>query len=118
MRLIKIYLTKEIPAEDLEICCLTAQSLKEAIKRRDDLIVTTQTHALTSSLYKTEQDKDRDDLYDDIILINDKEQLSMRDVLSGKYSDYIREIRIAHNWEKMLYSGVFEIPKVWTYEPY
>lgn len=112
MKLIKIYLTKEIPAEDIEICCLTAQSLKEAIKRRDNLIVTTQTHALTSSLIKDDYNPD---LYDDIILINGKEQLSMKDALSGKYSDYIREIRIAHNWEKMLYSGIFEIPGVWTY---
>ena len=110
MRIIKIYLTKEIPAEDIEVCCFTANSLKEAIKRNNDYIVTTQTHAFTSCLYKSREDETH--LWDDIILINGKEQLSIKDVLSGKYQEYMREIRIAHNWEKMLYSGVFNLPGI------
>lgn len=107
-RIIKIYLTDEIPEDDLKICCFTIQSLKEALLKKQKYIVTTQTHAISSSLY--------DENDGDIIVINGKEQLSFRKVLAGEYDKYIREIRIAHNWEKMLYSGIFYIPNVFTWE--
>lgn len=113
MRIIKIYLTDDIPTEDKDICCFTAQSLKEAINRKDNYIVTTQTHAFTSWLYKDNNDSN---MYEDIILINNSQQLSIKDVLSGKYDKYLREIKTSHNWEKMLYSGIFWIPGVWTWE--
>ena len=108
-RLTKVYLTKEIPAEDIEICCFTAHSLKEAIDRGDQYIVTTQTSALgrwSDKLY------DWDSKDDNIIIINGKEQLSMRDIMSGKYEDEynMMHVRWAHNWEKLLFSGVFNIP--------
>lgn len=112
-KVIKIYLTKDIPADEILKCCFTVQSLKEALRKGEEEIITTQTHALTSSLFK---DSDNLDLYDDIILIAGNQELSMKDILSGKYNKYIREIRMAHNWEKMFYSGIFYIPDVFTYE--
>lgn len=114
-RVIKIYLSIDdtVPESDIAMMLYTYQELKEAIKRKDNIIVTTQTHAFTSWLYKT--DEEQEHLYDDIILINGQQQLSIKDVLSGKYNEYMREIRTAHNWEKMFYADVFNLPGIFEY---
>ena len=112
-KVIRIYLTRDIPADDIMRCCFTIQSLKEALRNEEEEIITTQTHALTSSLFKDEYNTN---LYDDIILIAGNQELSMKDVLEGKYNKYIREIKMSHNWEKMFYSGIFYIPEIFEYK--
>lgn len=106
-KIIRIYLTKDIPADDIMKCCFTLQSLKEALRREDDEIITTQTHAIKAIFYETGYN---------IILIAGNQELSMKDVLDGKYNKYIREIKLSHNWEKMFYSGIFYVPGVFEYE--
>ncbi len=108
-KVIRVYLTKDIPADDILRCCFTIQSLKEAIKKDEEEIITTQTHAISATVYEKGYD---------IILIAGKYQISFSDILDGKYSNYIREIKLSHNWEKMFYSGIFYIPGIFEYELY
>ena len=106
-KVIKVYIDREIPEEDLLKCCFTASSFNRAIKSEVEEIITTQTHAIDSRYYLNGYD---------IILMSKGYQIKFSDILSGKYSNYIREIRIAHNWEKMFYADLFNIPGIFEYE--
>ena len=106
-KVIKVYIDREIPEEDLLKCCFTASSFNKVIKSEAEEIITTQTHAINSSNYLNGYD---------IVLISKGYQIKFSDILSGKYNDYIREIRISHNWEKMFYSDLFNIPGIFEYE--
>ena len=103
--IIKIYLSNDIPKKDFEKCCFTITEFNKAIKRKDNLIVTTQTHALNPRYFD-----------EDIILINGTQQLSMRKILAGEYKDYVRELRVSHNWEKLFFAGNFYLSGVFEWE--
>ena len=105
---ITVYLTMEdIPVDLREEVCYTVKDLDLALKNKQDFIYTTQTNAINSSYYL--------DGYE-IEVISEGEHITASRLLG--YDDngalsFGREIRIGHNWEKMLYSGCFNIKSDW-----
>lgn len=86
----------------------TLKEFEEAIKRQDKIIETTQFHALSSKYFEKGYD---------IFIISEGKQIKMSDILRIEKAPftYGREIRLAHNWEKMFHSGVFNIPYSWEF---
>ena len=68
-----------------------------AIEKEEKKILTTCTHFLSSYYMEKRYN---------IIVLRGNEKISMADLLNSKEG---REIRAAHNWEKMLYAGCFDI---------
>lgn len=106
---ITVYLTMEdIPVDLRDEVCYTVKDFDLAIKNKQDFIYTTQTKAISSHYYQ--------DGYE-IEVISEGEHITASRLLgyddNGSLS-FGREIRLTQNWEKMLYSGCFNIKTDWS----
>ena len=86
---------------------MSFEGFRLAIKEQRPVITTTQTHAISSYYYEMGYE---------IILSYKNQCLYFSKLLNGEYKDYVRHLRLAHNWEKMFYAGEFHIPGVFEYE--
>jgi hypothetical protein len=105
---ITVYLTMEdIPVDLRDDVCYTVKDFDLAIKNKQDFIYTTQTKAISSYYYQ--------DGYE-IEVVSEGDRVTASRLLgyddNGSLS-FGREIRLSHNWEKMLRSGCFNIKYDW-----
>lgn len=70
------------------------------IRNKVPLIVTNLTHCLCSNIME---------LGYDFIIVSNEQQLKFSNMLSSGKGSFGREVRETQNWEKMLYSGCFNI---------
>ena len=110
-KLIVVFLSVDDISRDLlEQVAFSVKGFQTKFKNREPIIYTTQTRAISSRYMEAG--------YDIKVISEGKEILFSRllgyDENGAK--SFGREIRPAQNWEKMLYSGCFDIPHSWEYQ--
>lgn len=105
-RLITVYISfDDIPKDLVPSTSFTIKDFLKQIKNNKNIIHTTQTSAI-SSYYYTYQNNGWD-----IKVIHKGKEILFSKLLAdyeGSKS-YGREIRLSQNWEKMFYSGCFDV---------
>lgn len=99
---IRVYLSKKsLDTVDRLICADDYLEFQDRINNQAKIIITTQTRAINSAYFEMG--------YNIIVVYNNgfrDYKLSFLDLLLGKIPN-MRELRLSHNWEKMIFSCVF-----------